>query len=55
LQGKSDQIHLFLNDINHINKKWGFFSPPVQKILDFCTAAAPPGDQRILAIPRRFG
>jgi hypothetical protein len=55
LQGKSDDILLFLNDIRHINKMLGFFGPSVQKILAFQYYGSCRGDQRVLAIPRRFG
>jgi len=55
LQGKSDDFLSFLNNINQIEKKWGFFTPSVQKTLDFQYYGGCRGAQSPLAIPRRFG
>jgi hypothetical protein len=55
LQVKSDGFLLFINDIKQIDKKWGFFSPSVQKTLDFQYYSGWRGAQSPLAIPRRFG
>jgi hypothetical protein len=55
LQVKSGGFLLFINDINQIDKKRGFFIPSVQKTLDFQYYGGCRGAQSPLAIPRRFG
>jgi hypothetical protein len=51
LQVKSDGFLLFMNNINKIDKKWGFFVPSVQKTLDFQYYGGGRGRKALLPSP----